>query len=220
MKNWFVLLACGLSVSSFSLLAQPSTYKGFDYKAYNTPVNYNYGELYVGQQNFDDDTDIDDATVISPTIQLMINENWIFNISYAHAKVDEHDYDLTSKTTAVGVGYRYGLAPSTDLVFGVGLAHVKEDLDVTFFNGIRGHADDSDTGYGASIGLMQSITEQLEGGVSFGVDHVFSETSESLGGELTYYPSTHIGIGLAASYINGDDDNDSFTYGAYARFHF
>ena len=125
---------------------------------------------------------------------------------YASIGVDNFNLDLN--TFQIGAGYRYEMAPSTDLIGE--LSFVNADIDA----GSSGSIDDS--GYALGVGIRSMISPNLElMGKAEYVD-VFdtSDTGFEFGG--VYYFNN--GFGLGASYETDGDDLDGFVLKGRIKF--
>ncbi len=181
------------------------------YRAYDTPVNYNFGQFSIGSQSYD--AEINDAFVINGGGETMLNENWILSLGYTSAIIDEEYFNIFDNHFNIGVLYRHNLNHNTDLVLGGSLGYTWSEIE-TFYDSVK----DNDITIGGSIGIRQGITEHLEAGADFALINAYDETLKSFSAQLTYYFNEHIGLGVAGAF--SPSTIDSTTFGGHLRFRF
>lgn len=191
------------------------------YRAFNTPVNYNFGEIMTGISTPDlpDGAPDMDTLVIRGGGEGMVNENWIYNLYYTGGIIDEVYFTSKSNTFSVGAMYRYPLADKLDLVAGGDLLIAWSEVDVG-----SSRTTASDVGFGLKSSLRYGFTQNLEGKVEVGYDKVGDNTAKNATGSVTFYPAPSFGIGATYGITRAEAENgfeiDSTIVGGYVRFNF
>ncbi|MFT5675216.1 MAG: hypothetical protein ACI808_001146, partial [Paraglaciecola sp.] len=162
-----VLFVSVLLSSSFANAAL-----NLDYRAYNTPVNYNFAEINVRQHSyeFDDKNSNFDTTIISAASEVMLDESMILSYSLSYEKMVEFafsDDSLSSIGMQLALLHRTALAEKTDLVFGGGIELTWLALEINDETDYR----HEDTALGANIGVRHGFTDRFEGGIQVHVSH-------------------------------------------------
>ncbi|MCJ8351434.1 outer membrane beta-barrel protein [Moritella sp.] len=184
---------------------------GAEYRAYNTPVNYNFAKISVGQTSIDD-IDID-ATVIQGGGEGMINENWIYDMYYTGSLIDEDYLTGLSSALTFGVSYRFPVAEKLDLVVGGGVAYAWYDLDTYDDN-------DTDNDFGLSVksSLRYGFTDKFEGSIGLAAVNLYDSTATTISGSISFYPTKNFGFGVSVAQTS--DDVDTSSIGAHIKFNF
>lgn len=191
-----------------------------DYRAYNTPVNYNFAEINVSHHSYELDNKDDDfdTTIISAASEVMLDESMIVGYSISHEKMVDvafSDDSISLIGMQLALLHRTALAEKTDLVFGGGIELTWLALE------INDETDYShqDTALGAKIGVRHGFTERFEGGIQVHVSHSPDVTNTDTIAKLTYYANDNFGLG--GFYSAGfNDEFDDTEIGGYVRFRF
>lgn len=190
-KTVFVLL---LAFSSFATAEN----KKSDYRAFDTPVNYNFGEFSLGTVTYDD-LDVD-ATFISGGGESMLTEQLILSTYFSGLSIDEPNVSVSSNQFVVKLLMRVPTGDSTDIVFGGGLGYYWMEATSGLYR-----ATDNDLGINASLGLRHGFTERFEGGLEASMSNAYGETELILSGNIAYYFNNHFGLGLRYMKLVDDD---------------
>jgi len=177
-----------------------------DYRAYNTPVNYNFAEVEVGHKTYKSDGNKDNMKVISIGSELMLNEKVIMKYSFSGEEIND-----VAKIISLNMGllYRVALAEKIDVVLG---GEVEFD-----WLALEGADTDTDYSYdnydiGAHLGLRYGFTDKFEGVtqviISDSSSHSLITTLVTT--KLSYYVTKNIGVG--AFYTAGFNDKFDSTY--------
>ncbi len=183
-----------------------------EYREYNTPVNYNYGTIGVGQASIDG-SDIK-PWVINGGGEGMITENIIYDVAYDGSIIDEDFFTVNSNNILLGLSYRFGLTESLDIVAGA-------DAVYNWTKTTSGNRDisDSDFGYMLKSSLRYGVTRNLEAIVRFSYLSLYDSSSNSVGGSLTYYFNEYFGLGGTYAMTFGDDADIS-AYTGFIKYRF
>lgn len=134
-----------------------------------------------------------------------INDN--FHVFASYSDLD-YDFDLSSTSYDLGVGYSRALTKDMDLVATVSYVgvEVKQDL----------FGSEDDNGYGLGLGLRAMVSEKFE--VFGGLDYVDlsdsgSDTAVSVGVGFDVTKAIQIGAGISSS-------NDGSGYTVGVRYYF
>ena len=173
-----------------------------EFQAYDTPVNYNYAELFVGQIDTIDDSPL----VISGGGEGMITKNWIYDLYYTGATSNT----VNANTFAFGGSYRFSMMEKLDLLVGADLIYG--------WGNESGGPSTNDFGFGVKTSLRYGFTPKFEGLLGLGVTNLYDNTGTSVTASLTYYFNNY--FGLSGRVIETFATNNSFTYGASLKFRF
>ena len=184
-----------------------------DYRAYDTPVNYNYGMIAVGQTSLDD-SDIDAVAVVGGG-EAMINENIIFDVFYSGAIINEDSYDADTNSLSLGLSYRYGLTEKLDIVAGADVVYGWYNVEPIIGN----DTSDNDFGYSLKSSLRYGFTRNFEGVLGVSYTDVFDDTATGINANISYYFSESFAFGGAYGQVMSDTD-DSSTYTAFVKVRF
>jgi len=179
-----------------------------DYRAYNTPVNYNFAEVEVGYKTYKADGNEDNMKVISIGSELMLNEKVIMKYSFSGEEINDLAKILTLN---MGLLYRISLAEKVDVVLGG---------EVAFdWLALEGTDTDTDTDYsydnydiGTHLGLRYGFTDNVEGvtQVIISDSSSYSLITTLVTTKLSYYVTKNVGVG--AFYTAGFNDKFDSTY--------
>lgn len=182
-----------------------------NYRAYNTPVNYNYGAVSIGSISQDG---MNDETVLQGGGEAMLNENWIFGLSYIGAITDEKYVTGLASNVNFSISRRFALADKLDIVLGGGVIYSWLD-----FNTYNENFKNNDFGILASTSLRYGFTEKFEGMIGLSSVNIYDDTSTSISGSISYYPTNRFGFGLSLSEPVDDNSNASII-AAHIKFNF
>jgi len=186
-----------------------------DYRAYNTPVNYNFAEIQLGYHVYKPDAQKDiDTTNISIGSELMLNEDVILKYSFSGEEIN----DATVLGANVGLLYRLPVTEKLDFILG---GEVKLDwLGVDDIDG-GSHYSHENTDIGAHLGVRYGFTDKLEGVTQVVISDTSSTSSMTteVTSKLSYYVSKNVGVG--AFYLASFNDYiDESNVGVHVRFRF
>jgi hypothetical protein len=174
-----------------------------------TDLNYDYVEVGYSQIDFDDFNEDLKGVFIGGSF-LVAEEIFMFG-EYFDGKTDRFQGGRIGFTTyTLGVGYRLGIGPQTDLNFAAAFerARVEGRGNLAFLG------SDSENGYSLTVGLRHLVTRQFE--LAADVTHVDisdDDTILTVGGLL--HISDLVAVGLA--YFVGSDADG---YSGNIRFKF
>lgn len=187
-----------------------------DYRAYDSPYNYNHLQIGAGWQTHGVD--------IKLAGSYMLNENWILTGHYQNYFLHDDDfptgenaYDIKFSQSDITTGllYRRPINPSLDAVFGgeLGFDWYKDRKTTSITDDIIGiDYDDHSIGIRGLTGLRYSITDKLEVGADIGAKYAYDRTYLQTTAQMNYYFTENIALGGQASY----DDRDGHI-GFYIR---
>ena len=204
-----ILLSLALLVTSLTAAEGEKAFS-HEFQAYDTPVNYNYGEFFVGQSITGDDSRL----IVAGGGEGMITKNWIYNLYYTGGIAgDSNTYDTNE--FKFGGSYRFSLMKKLDLLVGADLIYDWRSLS---YGNISLNNDDF--GFGAKTSLRYGFTPKFEGLLGLDVDHIYDNTNTAVTASLTYYFNSYVGLsGRVVETFVTNYDND-FTYGASVRVRF
>lgn len=187
-----------------------------DYRAYNTPVNYNFAEVEGSYKTYQSDGNEDiDTKAISIGSELMLSEKVIMKYAFSGEEINDAAKLLTAN---VGLLYRFPVVDKVDIVLGGELE----------FDWLALQGADNDTDYshenssvGAHLGLRYGFTDKLEGAtqVILSDDSISAVMTTDITTKLTYYVTKNIGVGAFYS-AEFNDDFDVYHAGGHARVRF
>jgi len=165
---------------------------------YNTPVNYDFAELRIGQFTVDGvPAGLEDSGLyIAGGGEGHINENVLYSVFYEGAVIDDSLFLLVQRSIAAGLLYRNPLSPKTDLVVGGYVAYIWTELDIP---SIPVYLTDNDVGFGASLGVRHGIDDKNELGLEAFYASAFDDSNTSLTASYTHYTEGIFGIGARLS---------------------
>lgn len=176
------------------------------YRAFNTPVNYNFAQITFGTLV----TDGTDYLVLSGGGEGMINENWIFDLSYRGYIFDTGADNFIT----LGINYRQPITEKLDIVFGTGVTYGWYKYD-TYYYTVTG----DDLGLLLDSSLRCGFTEEFEGSLEVSFLNIYDSTLTSISGSLSYYPTTNFGLGASIGKMF-NDGTDGTTIVAHIRLNF
>lgn len=125
--------------------------------------------------------------------------------SYDHEKADINAFGISGTASnnsyEAGVGYRFALSDSIDLVPSLSYAHVSPTYDAP---GLVFSSSGSNSGYDAGVLLRAMVTPAVE--LDANVDHTTPSASANTVGVAGLYNFTHsfaVGLGYASEKANG-----------------
>ena len=132
-------------------------------------------------------------------------DNIIGSASYGHEKADINAFGISgtasSNSYAAGVGYRFALSDSIDLVPSLSYVHVSPSYDAP---GLVFSSSGSNSGYDAGVLLRAMVTPVVE--LDASVDHSTPGASSNTVGVAGLYNFTRsfaVGLGYASEKANG-----------------
>jgi hypothetical protein len=179
-----------------------------DYRAYDSPYNYNNFQIGAGWQT--------DGLDIKLGGSYMINKNWIFTGHYQNYFLNDGDfptgenaYDskFSQSDVAFGALYRMPLNSSLDWVVGgeLGYDWYKDRETSSTAEEIVGiDYDDHSVGIKGLTGLRYSLTRNIDLGADIGAKYAYDRTYFQTSAEMNYYFTENIALGGRASYEDHD----------------
>lgn len=188
------------------------------YRAANTPVNYSFLSLLVGETDYD----VYSQNLISYGLggQVLLNEDYIFKIGYQASLLDQDnsgaEVGYQTNVVNLGIGYRIPIFESTDIELDGQLLYNWDSNDIN-------DTTNDDVGYQFGAYINQSIGNTFEG--TFGVNYTSEYGQESIGLNLsaTQYITKYAGIGIKGRFASAGSDNffgDQIYIGAHLRLAF
>lgn len=182
------------------------------YRAFSSPVNYNFAEVGIGER-FSDDTDID-AVAFAAGGQEMINSNLIYNIYFSRAVVDELFYNSYVNLVSAGLANRFPVTEKLDFVLGANIIYAWNKVETYNLT-----ITDNDFSLALNSSLRYGFTRQLEGELGFAVTNLYDSSAQELAASLTYYFNDHFGLGVALA-RGWSEEEDGSAYAGFVRFKF
>lgn len=172
-----------------------------DYRAANTPVNYSFINLEVGNKSFEElDNDMMVARVSGQTL---LNDSFIFKLGYQADLLDETndgtEISYQDNLANIGVGWRYPLFKTTDI-------EVDGHLLYNWNDGVLNNdVEQSDLGYRVGIAINQGIGDSFD--MTLGINHTEIADRSITAAELSFtqYITEYVGIGINAHMAKRDD---------------
>lgn len=190
-----------------------------DYRAYATPVNYNYMGISYGTGSYDVNDKIDvDVNDVSLMLAGMFNKDFLYKFRYygEYASDDENgfDYEINDSSLDIEVGARFGLSRSTDLV-------ASGNVGYNWISGSVNDYSDHDNGVlvGANLSLHQGLGMNFEAALIANTVYKYDDFENEFGGELTYYITKRFGVGAYYKYKTNDLSDGSY-FGGHIRVNF
>lgn len=183
MNAKFTLLAAGLFL--------------FAGATHATDLNYDYIEVGYSEVDFDD-FDEDLTGIYIGGSFLVSNEIFIYG-NYSDGQTDRFAGGrLDVSGYALGLGYRVGVSPQTDVNFGAAF----ERADVEGKGALSGLGSDAENGYSLSIGVRHLVSREFELGADVTyVDIDSDDTILTVGG--LWHVTDLVAVGLG--YFVGSD---------------
>ncbi|WP_105902818.1 DUF481 domain-containing protein [Vibrio gangliei] len=187
-----------------------------DYRAYNSPYNYNHLQIGAGWQT--------DGLDIKLAGSYMLNENWILTGHYQNYFLHDGDFPtgkdaygskFNQSDFAIGSLYRIPITPSLDWVMGGQLSYdwyKDRDSSSTADQIVGIDYDDHSVGIRGLTGVRYALTDKIDVGADIGAKYAYDRTYLQTSAELNYYFTENIALGGQASY----DDHDGHI-GFYIR---
>ena len=150
-----------------------------------TLVSYDFGELIIGEIDYDDT--ILDAQYIAGGGEVSINENVFMSIYFQSAIIDEDNFfglDVygVERQFIVGVGYHTPISDKCDFVVSGSLIFDWVEVDVEGFE-----SDDDDTGFSLNAGVRAVPTPGLDLGLSLSYVDLYDDDYTSVNASLKYF---------------------------------
>ncbi|MFV0574588.1 MAG: hypothetical protein ACK5NC_04130 [Vibrio sp.] len=188
-----------------------------DYRAYNTPYNYNNLQIGAGIQ--------EDGLDIKLGGSYMLNEKVIITGHYRNQFLSDGDFPngddgygtkFNQSDFTLGSLYRIPVNPDLDFVIGGDMSFdwYKDRDKSDEAENIGHHVDyeDQSLGLAASTGLRYSLAKNVDTGFDIGAKYAYDRTYLQTGAELNYYFTENIALGSRASF----EDKESML-GFYIR---
>ncbi len=177
--------------------------------AYADAPRYDFGDVFYQNVNDPSGSGLSSDHGYGLDGSYAFTDNIIGIASYSHAKADISAFGISGTTSGnsyeAGLGYRFPLTGSIDLIPSLSYAHTSQSLDapgLTLGNG------GSDSGYDAAVQLRAMVTPAVE--LEANVDHATPGTSSNTIGVGALYNFTHsfaVGLGYASSTANAQTAN-------------
>lgn len=179
-----------------------------DYRAYDSPYNYNNLEIGAGWQI--------DGFDLNLAGSYMLNENWILTGHYQNQFLEGGNFPsgdsaygtkFSQSDFAVGGLYRMPINPSLDAVFGGELSYnwYKDRGSNSTFDDIMDlEEDDGSVGVRALAGLRYGLTDKIDLGADVAVKTAYQHTYLQTSAQMNYYFTENIALGGKASFDDYD----------------
>ncbi len=178
------------------------------YRAYQTPVNYNFSELGFGLHTYD--LDVDTAYSVYGRSETMVNEHWIFGMDYTYTDIDGKYFNSDEEHFSFSGLYRHELTNDIDFVVGGSIGYITNKMETLLVS-----SRDQDISYGGSVGIRQGVTDKFEVGFKYAAFRANDNTYQQFSTNLTYYVNEYLGFGMNAEYTNIDSET---SVNGYVRF--
>ncbi|MFI4968520.1 MAG: outer membrane beta-barrel protein [Gammaproteobacteria bacterium] len=184
----FATAAMAVSATAACAAAPRYDFAGLSYQFINHPAG--------------SDVSTDEAFGISGSY--VLTDNWVLGGNYSHENADLifNDEKVSGNSYELGVGYRFPLMDSVDLV--PTLSYLSDHATASGPGLVTNSS--TDTGYDAGVELRAMITPVVE--LDFDVDHTtLGPASNQVGVAVLYNfaPSFAVGLGYAESSANGQN---------------
>ncbi len=178
------------------------------YRAANTPINYSFINLALGDSRIDG---VDEhMKVVNVSGQRLLNERFIFKLGYQGQFLDHlnngADLDYRNNRINAGLGARFGIFESTDLEIDSHLLYQWNDGALN-----QGIAQD-DLGYQVGIAINQGIGDSFEASLGLHYGNEFDKKVSSVALSFTQYVTDLVGVGINASLTDNNNFNGNLTY--------
>ncbi|HUG99817.1 MAG TPA: outer membrane beta-barrel protein [Gammaproteobacteria bacterium] len=162
-----------------------------------TELNYDYIEVSYSEVDFDDfDEDLTGVTIGG---SFLVSEEIFVYGAYSDGETDSFGGGrIAVSGYSLGLGYRFGVSPQTDVNFGAAFERAKVEGKGAF----SGLGSDSENGYSLSVGVRHLVTRDFELGADVTyVDIDTDDTVLTLGG--LWHVTDLVAVGLG--YFVGSD---------------
>lgn len=197
--------------------AEPNLDNVTDYRGANTPVNYSYIALNIGQNN--NDHFDEKLTVAGLRGQVLLNEQFIFKMGYEATLLDQdnlgNNLSYQSNMASLGLGYRYPIFSSTDIEFDAHILYNWNSNDLST-------EKDEELGYKVGAYINQGIGDTFEGTVGVNYSSEYNQNAVTAIASITKYITEYVGVGLDGRFSNNDNDlsNNQAYIGVHLRLAF
>jgi len=193
------LLASSSFVSPYLLADEAINYG--DYRAANTPVNYSFINLEVGNKSFDA---LDNSLIVARVSgQTLLNESFLFKMGYQAELLDETnsgtEISYQDNLANIGVGWRYPIFESTDVELDGHLLYNWND------GGLNNDIEQSDVGYRVGAAINHGFGDSFD--VNVGINYTTINDIDITSAEFafTQYITRYVGVGINGHIANRDD---------------
>lgn len=172
-----------------------------DYRAANTPINYSFINLEVGNKSFNQ---LDNSMIVARVSgQTLLNESFIFKMGYQAEFLDETnngtEVSYHDNLVNIGVGWRYPILESTDI-------EVDGELLYNWNDGTLNNGNENtDLGYRVGAAINHGFGDSFD--VTLGVNYTDIDESSITTAELafTQYITEYVGVGINGQIASRDD---------------
>ncbi|MEH6453919.1 MAG: outer membrane beta-barrel protein [Psychromonas sp.] len=212
MNNKKIILLLSSLLSPLALADDAIDYS--KYRAANTPVNYSFINLEVGNKSYDN---LDNSMIVGRVSgQTLLNDAFIFKMGFQAEFLDEsNNVDKISyqdNLANIGVGWRYPIFKATDVELDGDLLYNWNDDTINSDGSIETDIKKSEMGYRVGAAVHHGFGDSFD--VKFGLNYrsidQFDQTSLDL--SLTKYITRYVGVGINGYIANGDDKLGDLNY--------
>ncbi len=177
--------------------------------AYADAPRYDFATLSYQTNNDPSGSGLSSDHAYGIGLSYALTDNIIGAASYGHEKADVNAFGSTGTTSGnsyeVGLGYRFPLTDSLDLVPNLSYVHTSQSLDAP---GLVLTNSGSNSGYDAGVLLRAMVTPAVE--LEASVDHTTPGSSSNTVGVGALYNFTRsfaVGLGYSSSTSGGQTSN-------------
>ncbi|GEA59949.1 outer membrane beta-barrel protein [Vibrio comitans] len=187
-----------------SLFAADSFASSWDFRSYETPVNYNFLSFAIGGGKLNSDvlTGRDGVTVSDINLRWLLNEHWFTNFQYKGRFTHHGDENDRADYVTLSGARRFAVMENGDLYAGIKIGGSK--LKIRDSNGSTKYTE-KDFLLGLFAGANYAFTDALEGNMvlEYLEYDIIHESSFEL--SLDYYFTTNFSLGAYGRTIWNDD---------------
>ncbi|GEA50132.1 hypothetical protein VIN01S_09360 [Vibrio inusitatus NBRC 102082] len=187
-----------------SLFAADSHASSWDFRSYDTPVNYNFLSFAIGGGKLNSDLleGRDGVTVSDINLRWLVNEHWITNIQYKGRFTHHGDENDRADYITISGARRFAVMEKGDLYAGIKLGGSSVKIRNDTGSTIR---TEQDFLMGVFAGANYAFTDALEGNMVFEYLEYDITHESSFELSLDYYFTTHFSLGAYGRTIWNDD---------------
>ena len=172
-----------------------------DYRAANTPVNYSFINLELGNKSFDS---LDNNMIVARISgQTLLNESYIFKMGYQAEFLDETnsgaDISYQDNLANIGIGWRYPIFESTDIELDGHLLYNWND------GALNNDVEQDDVGYRVGAAINHGFGDSFDVTVGLNYTDLGDMSMTTAEFSFTQYITDLVGVGLNGHIANRDD---------------
>jgi hypothetical protein len=212
MKKTETILLLSMLISPLAVADNSIDYG--DYRAANTPVNYSFINLEVGNKTFDQ---LDSRLIVGRISgQTLLNDSFLFKMGYQAEFLDEANngdkISYQDNLGNIGVGWRHPIFESTDVELDGDLLYNWNDGTINDDGSINNEIEKSEVGYRIGAAINHGFGDSFD--VKFGLNYRSIDETDQTSAELalTQYITRYVGVGINGHIANGDSTLGDLNY--------